>query len=75
MTSVKSDLEDAEKQFSAFASKNATLDMTEQAKTMVTSGATLQGELIVARRNWKGCKRCTPTATYGYVQPARASMS
>ena len=54
MTSVKSDLEDAEKQFSAFASKNATLDMTEQAKAMVTSGATLQGELIVAQAELEG---------------------
>ena len=54
MTSVKSDLEDAEKQFSAFASKNATLDMTEQAKAMVTAGASLQGELIVAQAELEG---------------------
>lgn len=54
MTFVKSDLEDAEKQFSAFASKNATLDMTEQAKAMVTAGASLQGELIVAQAELEG---------------------
>ncbi len=54
LTFVKSDLEDAEKQFSAFASKNATLDMTEQAKAMVTAGASLQGELIVAQAELEG---------------------
>jgi len=48
LVSVKSDLEDAEKQFSAFASKNTTLDIKEQTKAMVESAAELQGELIAA---------------------------
>jgi capsule polysaccharide export protein KpsE/RkpR len=46
LTSVRSDLEDAEKQFSGFASKNSTLDIKEQTKAMVESAAMLQGELI-----------------------------
>jgi uncharacterized protein involved in exopolysaccharide biosynthesis len=46
LTSVKSDLEDAEKQFSAFASKNTALDIKEQTKAMVESAAMLQGQLI-----------------------------
>jgi uncharacterized protein involved in exopolysaccharide biosynthesis len=49
LTSVKSDLEDAEKQFSAFASKNSALDIKEQTKAMVESAALLQGQLIAAQ--------------------------
>ena len=49
LTSVKSDLEDAEKQFSAFASKNTALDIKEQTKAMVESAAMLQGQLIAAQ--------------------------
>jgi capsule polysaccharide export protein KpsE/RkpR len=49
LTSVRSDLEDAEKQFSVFASKNSTLDIKEQTKAMVESAATLQGELIASQ--------------------------
>lgn len=49
LVSVKGDLEDAEKQFSAFASKNTTLDIKEQTKAMVESAAMLQGELIAAQ--------------------------
>jgi capsule polysaccharide export protein KpsE/RkpR len=48
LTSVRSDLEDAEQQFSTFASKNTTLDIKEQTKAMVESAATLQGELIAS---------------------------
>jgi uncharacterized protein involved in exopolysaccharide biosynthesis len=46
LTTAKSDLEDAEKQFSAFASKNSTPDIKEQAKAMVESAGMLQGQLI-----------------------------
>jgi len=49
IVSVKGDLEDAEKQFSAFASKNTALDIKEQTKAMVESAAALQGQLIVAQ--------------------------
>jgi uncharacterized protein involved in exopolysaccharide biosynthesis len=49
LTSVQSDLEDAEKQFSAFASKNSALDIKEQTKAMVESAAILQGQLIAAQ--------------------------
>jgi capsule polysaccharide export protein KpsE/RkpR len=49
LVSVKSDLEDAEKQFSVFASKNTALDIKEQAKAMVESAAVLQGQLIAAQ--------------------------
>jgi uncharacterized protein involved in exopolysaccharide biosynthesis len=49
LTSVKSDLEDAEKQFSAFASKNSALDIKEQTKAMVESAGLLQGQLIASQ--------------------------
>jgi capsule polysaccharide export protein KpsE/RkpR len=48
LSTVKSDLEDAEKQFSAFASKNSTLDIKEQTKAMVESAAMLQAQLIAS---------------------------
>lgn len=49
LTSVRTDLEDAEQQFSAFASKNTALDIKEQTKAMVESAATLEGELIASQ--------------------------
>lgn len=54
LTTVKADLEDAEKEFSAFASKNATLDIKEQTRAMVESAAMLQGELIAAQSELEG---------------------
>ena len=49
LASVKNDLEDAEKQFSVFASKNTALDIKEQTRAMVASAAELQGQLIAAQ--------------------------
>jgi capsule polysaccharide export protein KpsE/RkpR len=49
LISVKSDLEDAERQFSQFASKNTALDIKEQTKAMVESAAVLEGQIIAAQ--------------------------
>lgn len=57
MGTVKSDLEDAEKQFSAFASKNTALDIKEQAKAMVEAAAVLQGQLIAAQSELQGLEQ------------------
>jgi capsule polysaccharide export protein KpsE/RkpR len=57
MTSVKADLEDAEKQFSAFASKNTTLDIKEQSKAMVDAAALLQGQMIAAESEMQGLEQ------------------
>jgi capsular polysaccharide biosynthesis protein len=57
LTAVKADLEDAEKQFSVFASKNAALDIKEQTKAMVTSAAELQGRLIAAQSQLQGLEQ------------------
>lgn len=57
LVSVKADLEDAENQFSAFASKNSTLDIKDQAKAMVESEAVLQAELIAAQSELQSLKQ------------------
>lgn len=57
LTSVKSDLEDAEKQFSVFASKNTALDIKEQTKAMVESAALLQGQMISAQSELEGLEQ------------------
>jgi capsule polysaccharide export protein KpsE/RkpR len=54
---VQLDLEDAEKQFSQFASKNAAIDIQEQGKAMVEAAATLQGQLIAAESSLEGMKQ------------------
>lgn len=57
LRTVNNDLESAEKEFSQFASKNATIDIAEQAKAMVVSAATLQGQLIAAQSQLEGLKQ------------------
>jgi len=57
LSAVKQDLETAETNFSQFASKNGTIDITEQGKAMVEAGATLEGELIAAQSELEGLKQ------------------
>jgi len=57
LTTVKTDLEDAEQQFSTFASKNGALDIKEQTKAMVESAASLQGRLIAAESEVEGLRQ------------------
>jgi uncharacterized protein involved in exopolysaccharide biosynthesis len=57
LASNKTDLEDAEKQFSEFSSKNTVLDVKEQTKAMVESAADLQGRLIVAQSELQGLEQ------------------
>jgi uncharacterized protein involved in exopolysaccharide biosynthesis len=54
---VKQDLENAEKEFSEFASKNSTIDLNEQSKAMVGAAATLQGELISAQSELEAMRK------------------
>jgi len=54
---VQLDLEDAEKQFSQFASKNSAIDIKEQGKAMVEAATTLQGQLIAAESALEGMKQ------------------
>jgi capsule polysaccharide export protein KpsE/RkpR len=57
LTSVKAELEDAEKQFSTYSSKNATLDIKDQAKAMVEAAAALEGQMIAAQSELQGLEQ------------------
>src|SRR5439155_21388463 len=57
LAQVKQDLETAEKDFSEFASKNATIDIKEQGRAMVQGAATVEGQLIAAQSELQGLKQ------------------
>jgi len=57
LVQVKGDLESAEKDFSLFASNNATLDIKEQGKAMVEATAALEGELIATETELQGLRQ------------------
>ena len=57
LKNVQSDLEQAEKDFSQFASKNTTIDIKEQGKAMVEAAAVLQGQLIAAQSELEGLRQ------------------
>lgn len=54
---VKHDLDEASRQLSDFSSKNATVDVKEQAKAMVDAAATLEGQIIAAEAELKGLQQ------------------
>lgn len=57
LAEVKQDLEQAEKEFSQFSSKNTTLDIKEQGKAMVEAAAVLQGQFIAAQSQLQGLRQ------------------
>jgi len=57
LQAVSQDLEESEKDFSQFASKNEAIDIKEQGKAMVEAAATLQGHLIAAQSEYEGLKQ------------------
>ncbi len=57
LKAVNTDLQSAEQNFSQFASKNTTIDVTEQAKAMLESSAILEGQLIAAQSQLEGLKQ------------------
>ena len=54
---VQQDLETAEKEFSAFASKNTALDVKEQGRAMIGAAAELEGQLIAAETTLEGLRQ------------------
>jgi capsule polysaccharide export protein KpsE/RkpR len=54
LRTVQDDLDQAQREFSQFSSKNSTLDIKEQAKSMVEAAAVLQGQLIAAQSELSG---------------------
>jgi len=57
LKAVQVDLENAEKEFSQFASKNNAIDIKEQGRTMVEAAAALEGQLIAAKSELEGLKQ------------------
>jgi uncharacterized protein involved in exopolysaccharide biosynthesis len=57
LTTVKQDLESAEKNFSQFASKSGAIDITAQGKATVEAAAALEGQLIAAQSELQGLKQ------------------
>jgi capsule polysaccharide export protein KpsE/RkpR len=55
--SVQNDLEQAQLQLSAFSSKNSTVDIREQTRAMVDSGARLQGELLLEQSSLQALRQ------------------
>ncbi|MGH9540100.1 MAG: GumC family protein, partial [Terriglobales bacterium] len=74
LVSVKKDLEDAEQQFSAFASQKGTPDIKEQAKAMVESAALLQGQVIAVQSELQGLEQIY-TSNNVRVRSLRARLS
>lgn len=54
---VQQDLEKAEKEFGDFASKNATIDVKEQGRAMITAAAEVEGQLIAAQTELEGLRQ------------------
>jgi capsule polysaccharide export protein KpsE/RkpR len=57
LQAVNRDLENAEKQFSQFASKNSAIDVKEQGRAMLGAAAVLQGNLIAAQSEYEGLRQ------------------
>jgi uncharacterized protein involved in exopolysaccharide biosynthesis len=57
LATVRKELDRAEQEFSQFASKNSAIDIKEQTKAMVESGAVLQGQLIAAQSELQGLEQ------------------
>jgi capsule polysaccharide export protein KpsE/RkpR len=57
LQAVNRDLENAEKEFSQFASKNSAIDVKEQGRAMLGAAAVLQGNLIAAQSEYEGLRQ------------------
>ena len=74
LTDEKGNLEQAEQQFSQFASSNMALDVPEQTKVTVEAAARLQGELIATRAQLEALKQ-TYTPENIRVKSAQAHVN
>jgi capsule polysaccharide export protein KpsE/RkpR len=74
LVQVKKDLEIAQTKFSQYASKNATLDLPEQTRAMVESGAMLEAQVIAAQSELEGLQQVY-TANNVRVRTAQARLS
>jgi len=74
LKAVKKDLDDASRDFSQFASKNAAIDIKEQGRAMVEAAATLEGQLIAAQSEMKGLETIY-TANNARVRSVQARVT
>lgn len=73
LSGVKQDLNNVSQEFSEYASKNTTLDITAQGKAMLEGAARLQGELIAAQSELEGLEQIY-TANNVRVRSVRARV-
>lgn len=71
LKNVKRDLDQASREFSEFASQNATIDLSTQGKAMVEAAGRLQGELIASQSELEGLEQIY-TASNVRVRSRRA---
>jgi capsule polysaccharide export protein KpsE/RkpR len=71
---VKRELDQAEMEFSQFASQNSAINIPEQGKAMVEAAAALQGQMIAAESELKGLEEIY-TASNVRVRSVRARVS
>jgi len=57
LTEVQQGLEEAEKDFSQFSSKNTAIDVKEQGRAMMGAAAELEGQLIAAQTELEGLRQ------------------
>jgi len=57
VSKVTVDLQNAEREFSQFASKNSAFDVKEQGKAMVEAAANLQGQMIAAESQFQALRQ------------------
>jgi capsule polysaccharide export protein KpsE/RkpR len=57
LVQVQLELEQAEKDFGQFASKNTTLDVKDQGRAMITAAAQLEGQLIATQTELEGLRQ------------------
>lgn len=57
LKNVKRELDEASRQFSEYASRNATIDLSTQGKAMVEAAGRLQGELIASQSELAGLEQ------------------
>lgn len=57
LAAVKQQLDEASIELSQFQSKNGTIDINEEGRTMITAAASLMGELVAAQSQLKGLEQ------------------
>jgi uncharacterized protein involved in exopolysaccharide biosynthesis len=73
LTEVQQGLEEAEKDFSQFSSKNTAIDVKEQGRAMMGAAAELEGQLIASQTELEGLRQIY-TSSYVRVRSIQARI-